>query len=83
MPGAAMNKAVELYEKLKKEWSGDADVYKCETYLNQLKIALLDLSFLPTDAKPSKQEVLLARELSSHRSLPLRPPFVVCPAARS
>eukprot|EP01137_Pigoraptor_chileana_P023457 Opistho-2@89760 len=65
MAQGGLQAAVKLYEGLKQEWGKKpADLDKCGQILAQLKIALLGLSFLPSDAsKPSKQELLLAREV--------------------
>eukprot|EP01135_Chromosphaera_perkinsii_P006036 Nk52_evm1s384 gene=Nk52_evmTU1s384 len=64
--GAGLKNAVAVYEKLKGEWNKNAgcDLKLCGNYLDELKIALIGLSFLPsTKVAPSKQELILAREV--------------------
>ncbi|XP_033629463.1 26S proteasome non-ATPase regulatory subunit 8-like [Asterias rubens] len=60
-----MKEAVSMYQKLNKEWNKKPpSLDKCGAILGQLKIALLNLSFLPiAGSKPSKQELLIARDI--------------------
>ncbi|PIK52500.1 putative 26S proteasome non-ATPase regulatory subunit 8-like [Apostichopus japonicus] len=62
---AALKNAVSLYQQLKKEWNRKPpNVEKCGNILSKLKIALLELSFLPTtDSKPNKRELIIARDI--------------------
>eukprot|EP00126_Sphaerothecum_destruens_P006262 Sdes_comp19287_c0_seq2m10331 len=64
--GQGLKDAVKIYENLKNEWNKNnaCDLKLCESLLLQLKIALLQLSFLPSSKTlPSKQELILAREV--------------------
>ncbi|XP_078591863.1 26S proteasome non-ATPase regulatory subunit 8-like isoform X2 [Branchiostoma floridae x Branchiostoma japonicum] len=56
---------VQMYQTLSQEWSRKPpNLQKCGEQLSKLKVCLLELSFLPTaDTKPSKQELLVARDI--------------------
>ncbi|XP_066282526.1 26S proteasome non-ATPase regulatory subunit 8-like isoform X2 [Branchiostoma lanceolatum] len=56
---------VQMYQTLSQEWSRKPpNLQKCGDQLSKLKVCLLELSFLPTsDTKPSKQELLVARDI--------------------
>lgn len=60
---AALKKAVEGYEKLRVEWKA-GNLESCGALLQQLKLTLTELTFMPTSASgvPSEQELLVARE---------------------
>ncbi|XP_033115934.1 26S proteasome non-ATPase regulatory subunit 8-like [Anneissia japonica] len=60
---ATMKEAVSLYDVLSKEWKKKKpNLDKCGDILQKLKIALLKLSFLPTEeCKPSQKELIIAR----------------------
>ncbi|KAJ8046009.1 26S proteasome non-ATPase regulatory subunit 8 [Holothuria leucospilota] len=62
---AALKNAVTLYQQLNKEWNRKPpNVEKCGSILSKLKIALLELSFLPTsETKPNKRELIIARDI--------------------
>uniref|UniRef100_A0A8C9L426 Uncharacterized protein n=1 Tax=Serinus canaria TaxID=9135 RepID=A0A8C9L426_SERCA len=56
--------AAGLYEQLKGEWGRKSpNLAKCGEALGRLKVALLDLNFLPTSGSAmTKQQLILARE---------------------
>ncbi|XP_078672461.1 26S proteasome non-ATPase regulatory subunit 8-like isoform X4 [Branchiostoma floridae x Branchiostoma belcheri] len=60
-----MKEVVQMYQTLSQEWSRKPpNLQKCGEQLSKLKVCLLELSFLPTaDIKPSKQELLVARDI--------------------
>ncbi|KAL0275494.1 UNVERIFIED_CONTAM: hypothetical protein PYX00_003324 [Menopon gallinae] len=62
---AALKNVISLYENLKTEWSKqEINLDLCENYLNQLKVGLTELMFLPTtNASASVQELVLARNI--------------------
>lgn len=54
-----------LYRQLTEEWNKKPmEKSKCETLLNQLKVALTEHHFIPTaEGEASKQEIVLARDV--------------------
>ncbi|XP_061875606.1 26S proteasome non-ATPase regulatory subunit 8 [Colius striatus] len=63
--GAGLKAAAGMYEQLKGEWSRKSpNLSKCGEALGRLKIALLDLNFLPTTGtKLTKAQLILARDI--------------------
>eukprot|EP00127_Corallochytrium_limacisporum_P000037 Clim_evm16s2 gene=Clim_evmTU16s2 len=59
----AFQDALKQYEELKKEWSSGKDLKKTGTLLEELKIALMEVQYLPTEGEAKQQELLLAREV--------------------
>ncbi|XP_074666218.1 26S proteasome non-ATPase regulatory subunit 8 isoform X2 [Strix aluco] len=61
----ALRAAAGMYEQLRSEWSRQSpDLSKCGELLGRLKLALLELNFLPTTGtKLTKQQLLLARDI--------------------
>ncbi|XP_071479146.1 26S proteasome non-ATPase regulatory subunit 8-like [Diadema antillarum] len=62
---ASLKETVAMYQSLNKEWKKKSpDLAKCGDILSKLKLALLNLSFLPTSSsQPSQKELLIAREV--------------------
>ncbi|PIO34945.1 hypothetical protein AB205_0096260 [Aquarana catesbeiana] len=63
--GAGIRQVAAMYEQLKAEWNKKSpNLGKCGDVLGKLKLALLEQNFLPTtDAKLTKQQLVLANEL--------------------
>jgi len=61
----SLNDAVKIHQQLVKEWSSKArDLKKCEDLLTKAKLALTQLTFLPTShAEATKQELIIARDV--------------------
>ncbi|XP_037038386.1 26S proteasome non-ATPase regulatory subunit 8 [Bradysia coprophila] len=61
----SLDSALSLYEQIKAEWvKPKQDLRKCGVLLDQLKVALTKLSFLPTgDIGVSKKELIVARDV--------------------
>uniref|UniRef100_A0A674GWS3 Uncharacterized protein n=1 Tax=Taeniopygia guttata TaxID=59729 RepID=A0A674GWS3_TAEGU len=61
-PGGGLRAAAGLYEQLKGEWGRKSpNLAKCGEALGRLKVALLDLNFLPTSGSAmTKQQLILA-----------------------
>lgn len=54
----------QLFKELKVEFSkSKPDLKKCGTLLENLKINLLSISYMPTDSKASQQELVIARDV--------------------
>ncbi|KAM4879769.1 26S proteasome non-ATPase regulatory subunit 8 isoform 2-T2 [Sylvia borin] len=64
-PGGGLRAAAGLYEQLKGEWGRKSpNLAKCGEALGRLKVALLDLNFLPTSGSSmTKQQLILARDI--------------------
>ncbi|XP_059728530.1 26S proteasome non-ATPase regulatory subunit 8 [Haemorhous mexicanus] len=64
-PGGGLRAAAGLYEQLKGEWGRKSpNLAKCGEALGRLKVALLDLNFLPTSGSAmTKQQLILARDI--------------------
>ncbi|CAK9815135.1 26S proteasome non-ATPase regulatory subunit 8 (Fragment) [Anthophora plagiata] len=61
---AALKDVVSLYKNLKEEWTVTCNLKKCGELLNQLKIGLTHLMFLPTsNSTASQNELLIARDI--------------------
>jgi len=62
---SGINEVATLYKNLKSEWSQPKpNLSKCEKLLNDLKLGLTNLIFLPTsNTGASKQELILARDV--------------------
>ncbi|XP_045185496.1 26S proteasome non-ATPase regulatory subunit 8-like [Mercenaria mercenaria] len=62
---ASLKEIVIMYQSLKREWDKKpTNLDRCGELLSKLKIALTQVSFLPTDdSAPSKQELLVARDI--------------------
>ncbi|XP_008557390.1 26S proteasome non-ATPase regulatory subunit 8 [Microplitis demolitor] len=62
---AALKEIVSRYQNLKNEWSKQpSNLNKCGELLNQLKVGLTHLMFLPTSNTPANQkELLIARDI--------------------
>jgi len=60
-----MRNVVHLYQSLKQEWNKKPpNLEKCGEHLCQLKLALTELTFLPSnDENATKQELLIARDI--------------------
>lgn len=61
-----MNKsAIELYQALTTEWNRKPqDLNKCNQYLNQLKLVLSEIGYIPTDGKSANvKDLHLARDV--------------------
>jgi len=60
-----LQETVDIYKKLKGEWSKrPCDLGKCGGYLSTLKVSLTQLSFLPTsNTSASTPELILARDI--------------------
>ncbi|XP_011692470.1 PREDICTED: 26S proteasome non-ATPase regulatory subunit 8 isoform X2 [Wasmannia auropunctata] len=65
MKMAALEDVVALYQNLKREWTRTpCNLKKCGELLNQLKIGLTHLMFLPTsNSTASQNELLIARDI--------------------
>ncbi|XP_030825709.1 LOW QUALITY PROTEIN: 26S proteasome non-ATPase regulatory subunit 8 [Camarhynchus parvulus] len=63
--GGGLRAAAGLYEQLKGEWGRKSpNLAKCGEALGRLKVALLDLNFLPTSGSAmTKQQLILARDI--------------------
>ncbi|XP_059496892.1 26S proteasome non-ATPase regulatory subunit 8 [Stegostoma tigrinum] len=63
-----LEQAVSMLEQLRSEWSRkNPNLRKCEDLLGKLKVALLELNFLPTSgSKLTKRQLILARPSESH-----------------
>nr|XP_005987891.2 PREDICTED: 26S proteasome non-ATPase regulatory subunit 8 [Latimeria chalumnae] len=60
---AGLKQAASMYEQLKSEWN-KKNLNKCGDSLGKLKVALLELNFLPTTGtKLTKQQLILARDI--------------------
>ncbi|XP_069500457.1 26S proteasome non-ATPase regulatory subunit 8 isoform X2 [Ambystoma mexicanum] len=62
---AGLRQAGLMYERLRTEWSRKSpDLRECGESLGKLKLALLELNFLPTTGtKLTKQQLILARDI--------------------
>ncbi|XP_034951159.1 26S proteasome non-ATPase regulatory subunit 8 [Chelonus insularis] len=62
---AAFKEIVALYQNLKQEWTKTpCNLSKCGELLNELKVGLTHLMFLPTsNTKASQKELLIARDI--------------------
>ncbi|KAK3608632.1 hypothetical protein CHS0354_042633 [Potamilus streckersoni] len=61
---ASLKEIVIMYQSLKREWDKKPpNLDRCGEILTKLKIALTQVSFLPTDESSSKQELLVARDI--------------------
>ncbi|XP_011495466.1 PREDICTED: 26S proteasome non-ATPase regulatory subunit 8 isoform X1 [Ceratosolen solmsi marchali] len=61
---AALKDVVSKAQVLKQEWSKTpCNLIKCGELLNQLKIALTNLTFLPTKDTASEKELIIARDV--------------------
>ncbi|KAL2728528.1 26S proteasome non-ATPase regulatory subunit 8 [Vespula squamosa] len=62
---AALKDVVSLYQNLKQEWTRTScNLKKCGKLLNQLKVGLTHLMFLPTsNSTASQNELLIARDI--------------------
>ncbi|XP_055609903.1 26S proteasome non-ATPase regulatory subunit 8 [Uranotaenia lowii] len=60
-----MDNVASLYKQLKAEWAkGPSNLKQCGTLLDKLKIALIELSYLPTGTGPTnKQELIMTRDV--------------------
>ncbi|XP_011310595.1 26S proteasome non-ATPase regulatory subunit 8 [Fopius arisanus] len=61
----ALNQIITLYQNLKQEWTKTpCNLKKCGDLLNQLKVGLTHLMFLPTSSSSASQkELLIARDI--------------------
>merc|ERR1711971_440409 len=62
---ASLKEIVVMYQSLKREWDKKPpNLDRCGELLTKLKVALTAVTFLPTDdSSPSKQELLVARDV--------------------
>ncbi|CRK94281.1 CLUMA_CG007796, isoform A [Clunio marinus] len=61
---APLSEANQSFKELKAEFGKPKpDLKKCGILLEKLKIILLEISYMPTDAKASQQELILARDI--------------------
>ncbi|XP_070805469.1 26S proteasome non-ATPase regulatory subunit 8 [Pituophis catenifer annectens] len=62
---AGLKEAAGMYEQLRAEWNRkNLSLSKCGDLLGRLKLALLELNFLPTTGtKLTKQQLILARDI--------------------
>ncbi|XP_077192654.1 26S proteasome non-ATPase regulatory subunit 8 [Paroedura picta] len=62
---AGLKEAAGMYEQLRAEWNRkNLNLGKCGDLLGRLKLALLELNFLPTSGtKLTKQQLILARDI--------------------
>ncbi|XP_044291167.1 26S proteasome non-ATPase regulatory subunit 8 [Varanus komodoensis] len=62
---AGLKEAAGMYEQLRAEWNRkNLNLSKCGDLLGRLKLALLELNFLPTTGtKLTKQQLILARDI--------------------
>ncbi|KAL7980782.1 hypothetical protein Chor_001936 [Crotalus horridus] len=62
---AGLKEAAGMYEQLRAEWNRkNLSLTKCGDLLGRLKLALLELNFLPTTGtKLTKQQLILARDI--------------------
>jgi len=61
---ASLGNVNQMFKELKTEFSkSKPDLKKCGNLLESLKINLLKISYMPTDAKASQQELVIARDV--------------------